>query len=165
MSTTRELGAALLLWLMLGSIFALAGCGPLGPFSGGSLSGPVHAQPVDDWSFSQADETVQIETNPAEPHSVNTWCVGLGERLYVPTSMIRGPKTPSERGWVKNVIADPRLRIRIGGELYERMAVRVTDVEEYDAARVALEAKYALDPAERDPEREIWIFRLDPRGA
>jgi hypothetical protein len=145
--------------------FALAGCGPLGPLSGGSLRGPVHTQPVVDWSFVATESTCQLETNPASPHSVNTWCIGIADRLYVPSSMIRGPKTPSERDWVKNIVANPRLRIRIGGELYERVAVRVTDVGEYDAARVALEAKYALDPAERDPEREIWIFRLDPRGA
>jgi hypothetical protein len=146
-------------------LLALAACGPIGPFSGGALRGDVRTEAPKDWSVAQAHETVQIETNPAEPHSVNTWCVAIGERLYVPTSMIRGPKSPSERDWVKNVAADPRLRIRIDGVIYERTAVRVSDPAEFEAARAALEAKYALDPAERDPEREIWIFRLDPRGA
>ena len=79
--------------------------------------------------------------------------------------MIRGPKSPNERDWVKNVAADPRTRIRIGDAIYERIAVRVTESGEYDAARGALEKKYALDPAARDPERDIWIFRLGPRGA
>ncbi len=161
MSRPARGAAALLTSLVL----SLAGCGPIGPLSGGALDGPVHTQPVEDWSFTQTQETVQLETNPAAPHSVNTWCVGIGERLYVPTSMIRGPKTPGERDWVVNVSADPRLRIRIDGVVYERVAVRVTDAREYDAARAALEAKYALDPAARDPEREIWIYRLDPRGA
>lgn len=144
-------------------ILVLAGCGPLGPLSGGALSGPVHSKPVDDWSFVAEQENCQVETKPAEPHSVNTWCLGLGGRLYVPTSMIRGPKLPSEREWVLNAVADPRVRIRVGDQVYERVAVRVTDGSEYDAARGALEKKYALDPADRDPEREIWIFRLDPR--
>ena len=146
-------------------LLALAGCGPLGPLSGGKLGGSPHTRPVADWAFVAEQETCQLETNPADPYSVNTWCVGIGARLYVPTSMIRGPKLPSERDWVKNVANDPAVRIRIGDAVYERVAVRVTDVAEYDAARAALEQKYELDPAERDPEREIWIFRLDARGA
>jgi hypothetical protein len=77
--------------------------------------------------------------------------------------MIRGPKTPSERDWVRNVTRDPRVRVRVGDSLYERTASRVEDAAEYDAARAALERKYGLDPAERDPEREVWIYRLDPR--
>jgi len=151
--------------LRLCVLLALAGCGPLGPLAGGSLRGTLHTKPVGDWEFVDAEQTCQLETNSADPYSVNTWCIGLGERLYVPTSMIRGPKTPGERDWVKNVSADPQLRIRIGDEIYERTAVRVTDAGEYDAARAALETKYGLDPADRDPEREIWIFRLDPRAA
>jgi hypothetical protein len=139
----------------------LSACGPLGPFSGGRLSGEVQTGPA---RCAQEISTIQLETNPGEPHSVNAWCVGIGDRLYVPTSMIRGPKVPSEREWVRNASADPRVRIRIAGEIYERTAVRVTEAAEYDAARAALEQKYELDPAERDPEREIWIFRLDPRS-
>jgi len=149
--------------LRLCFLLALAGCGPLGPLSGGTLGGPVHAQPVGDWAFVDAEHTCQLETNPAAPYSVNIWCLGDGARLYVPTSMIRGPKSPGERAWVVNVGADPRVRIRIGDEIYERVAVRVGDAAEYDAARSALEKKHGLDPADRDPDREIWIFRLDPR--
>jgi len=29
--------------------------------------------------------------------------------------------------------------------------------------RVRLAAKHAADPAEREPEREIWIYRLEAR--
>jgi len=107
---------------------------------------------------------VQVETRGAEPHSVNTWCAALDGKLYVPTSMIRGPKNPAEREWVRNVQRDPAVRLRVGDTLYDLVAVRVTDPAELEAARARLEAKYALDPAERDPEREIWIFRLEARS-
>jgi hypothetical protein len=41
--------------------------------------------------------------------------------------------------------------------------VRVPDDSpEYWAARNALEARYDIAVADRDPERVIWIFRLDP---
>ncbi len=146
--------------LLLGSALLLA-CGPVGPFAGGRLSGAVGPSQVQDWSFAAEIETAQLETRPDKPHSVNTWFEGIGPSLYVPTSMIRGPKTPTERSWVSHVSIDPRVRIRLGAQVFERVAVRVTDEPEYERARVALEAKYDLDVADRDPERTIWIYRLE----
>jgi hypothetical protein len=137
-------------------------CGPLGPFSGGRLSGEVGPAQVGDWGFAQDEEVAQLETRPNDPHSVNTWFVGLEDRLYVPTSMILGPKDPEERAWVAQVMVDPRVRIRLGAQVFDRRAVLVEGAAEYDIVRSALEAKYELDPTERDPERTIWIFRLDP---
>ena len=150
------------LLVLAGLALSLSGFGPLGPCAGGRLDGAPSAAPAD-WALAAAVEQAHLETNPDEPHSVNAWCVGIGDRLYVPTSMIRGPKTPSEREWVRNVTRDPRVRVRIGDTLYERVAVRVEGAAEYEAARMALERKYGLDPARRDPEREVWIYRLDPR--
>jgi len=148
--------------LLLGSAFLLA-CGPVGPCAGGALSGEVGPSQIQDWSFAAEIATAQLETRPDEPHSVNTWFVGIGASLYVPTSMIRGPRTPTERSWVSHVSIDPRVRIRLGEPVFERVAVRVTDESEYERARAALEAKYDLDVADRDPERTIWIYRLEPR--
>lgn len=148
-----------LLLLLLASGTA---CGPVGPVPGGRLRGDLAQPAVADWSFSDAHQQVELETNPGDPHSVHTWCATLGDRLYVPTSMIRGPKDPGERAWVRNVLADPRVRLRIGAGIHERRAVRVEDRDEYAAALAALDRKYGRDPAERDPERTIWIFRMDP---
>ncbi len=138
-------------------------CGPIGPFAGGALSGEVEATGPTDWGFAEGIETAQLETRPSDPHSINCWFASVGPALYVPTSMILGPKDPTERGWVSHVTQDARVRIRIDGRIHERQAVRVDDGAEYEAARAALEAKYAL--TERDPERTIWIYRLDPRAA
>jgi hypothetical protein len=144
-------------------ILMTTGCGPIGPFAGGSLSGTRGPATVHDWSFAEPIETAQLETRPTDPHSVNTWFAWIGERLYVPTSMILGPKDPAERSWVVHVSQDARVRIRLGDSVYERTAVRVTDPAEYDAARAALERRYELEVEDRDPERDIWIYRLDPR--
>ena len=108
-------------------------------------------------------ELCQIETNPEKPYSVNTWCVGYDEHLYVPSSMILGPTKPTKREWVRNVQTDPRVRVRIESRVYERTAVKVAEELEYAAVRSALEEKYELDPADRGPEREIWIFRMEDR--
>jgi len=141
---------------------SLVACEPIGPIPGGRLSGEPGSPEVLSWDAAEDIEHAQLETRPSDPHSVNTWFAAIGPRLYVPTSMIRGPKNPAERGWVAHVLDDPRVRIRLGHTIHERVAVRVTGPE-YEQARGALEAKYGIEPGARDPEREIWIFRLDQR--
>ena len=139
--------------------------GPLGPFAGGALSGPAGPAHVDDWNFAAGEETAQLETNPDHPRSVTIWFATIGPHVYISSSLILGSSEPSERGWVQGVVKDSRVRIRIAGAVYERVAVRVEDESEYAIALEALQTKYGLDPGERDPERAIWIYRLDPRSA
>jgi hypothetical protein len=148
----------LVVTLALSLILAATGC-PLGPFSGGRLDGEVHSAAVSDWSFVAEHETCQLETNPEDPHSVNTWCMGYGEHLYIPTSMILGPPAPTEREWVKNVQADPHVRVRIGSTVYELTAVRVEDEALLESVLVLLETKHEL----RDSDREIWLYRMQAR--
>lgn len=150
-------------WILAASLaLGPLGC-PLGPLAGGRLGGDIHADPVTDWTFVREVETCQLETNPDDPHSVNTWCTGWNGHLYVPSSMILGPTDPSERGWVLNVQTDPEVRIRIDGMVYELDAERVTDVVVYDAVLAELEDKYDADPAEREEDREIWLYRMRNR--
>lgn len=143
---------------------ALACGGPMGPFPGGRLSGEVGPKRVADWSFVNDHETVQLEVRPEDPYSVNTWSVGIGPSLYVPTSMIFGPLNPTEREWVAAVEKNPAVRIRIDGVVYERSALKVEDDAESTRAREALEANHGIAPEDRDPERTIWIFRLEERA-
>jgi hypothetical protein len=138
-------------------------CGPLGPIPGGGLRGEVHAAPVRDWSFTDAKHTIQLETNPEQPHSVNTWCVGYDGNLYIPTSLILGTKDPSARGWVANVLENPLVRVRIDGRLYELRAVRVSDEQELETVRAKLIAKYDEVEAGEEQAEHAWIFRLESR--
>ena len=151
---------------VLGAVasLGLAGCGPIGPIPGGKLSGMAGPPKVANWGFADHVKHAQLETRPDDPLSVNTWFVGMGPTLYVPTSMTLGSKEPAERNWVKEIDADDRVRIRVGSMIYERRATRVADGSaEYEQARTALEARYEISPEDRDPERTIWIFRLDAR--
>ena len=130
---------------------------PLGPFAGGRLRGEVVSQPVEDWSFTDDVETIKVETRPADPYSVTTWVVSRGGKLYVPSG------DPETRSWVANVEADPRVRLKISGMIYERRAVRVTDPDELAAALDRLVEKYKLDPPTDDDTASFWIIRLEPR--
>lgn len=145
-----------------GAALALA-CGPIGPIPGGALRGDPVAETVQDWSFLDAEHTVQLETRPDDPYSVNVWIGQQQGRPYVPTSLIAGVDEPSERQWVKNALADPRVRLLVQGRLYDLKAVRVDDAAERESVRAALLAKYEVEASEDGHEDQAWIFRLEPR--
>jgi len=142
----RALAAPLLL--------ALA-CGPLGPLPGGRLEGELAPAPAD-WSFSDAAKTVQLETDPAEPYSVNIWGVGLGSAFYVASG-----EGGSSR-WAQNISSDPRVRLQVDGRLYALRAARVEDPTEIERVLAALVEKYDFEPDE-EQRAQAWLFRLEPR--
>ena len=133
------------------------GCeGPTGFFSGGALSGPVATAP-DGWVLPSGASwgTGQLETNPADPYSVNLNYTIVEGVLYVNAG-------DTETQWVVNMDADPRVRLRIDGTVYELRAERVTDRAEVDRFAPAWTAQgaWARDPSELD---ELWLYRLRPR--
>ena len=138
----------------LALVFGL-GCGPLAWIPGGELSGT--AQPVpSNWGFSDAVDTVQLETRPADPYSVNIWGVGIGNRFYVAASN-------RESGWARNIEADPRVRLRVGGSLFELRATRTEDPPELAAFVAALERKYDYDFEEDLRGGKAALYRLESR--
>jgi hypothetical protein len=137
----------------------VAGCGwiePIGPLPGGRLGGEVVREPVNDWSFTDAHDTIAVETRPDDPYSVTVWCFTHGGHLYVPS------RDPQEKTWVKYVLADDRVRLKIGDKIYERRAVRVTDQAEIEAAAPTLLEKYDLERPPPDEAPEVWVFRMEP---
>lgn len=157
---TRRVQTSVVLLLLV-----CAACTPRGPFAGGPLSGKPGPAHVASWEFAADEEVLELETRPEDPRSVTLWFWADGPPLYVASSLIGGTKEPSERTWVAHITGNPRVRILIRGLIYERRARRVIEPSEYERARAGLERKYGLDPSARDPERSVWIFRLDPGGS
>jgi hypothetical protein len=133
------------------------------------LAGDVVREPVTDWGFADADDLVELETNApwGLAHSVTVVCASTGANLYVPSVYLEGGGWPEARRWNRNVVADPRVRIRIDGKIYERRAALVTDEAERAAVFAAFAQKYeawakwrALPSAERP---NIAFVRLDLR--
>ena len=141
----------------------LLACGPLGPIPGGALRGEPVTGPVQDWAFLDDEHTVQLETNPSDPYSVNIWIGHEGGRPYIPSSLIAGVAEPTERQWVENVLDDPNVRLKVQGRLYDLRAVRVEDDTERESVRAALLAKYEVEASDDGHEDQAWIFRLEPR--
>lgn len=104
-------------------------------FSGGRLSGEEGSWPTG-WQDAADVSQIQLETRPEDPHSVNVWIVVVDGAAYISTSLLHGTEVPDEREWVRNVAADPRVRVRIDGVVYlaqlevlddERLKARVLE--------------------------------------
>jgi hypothetical protein len=141
--------------LALLAALGLAGCGPLVMIPGGELSGEVRPAPAD-WSFSDAVDTVQLETRPSDPYSVNVWGVGLGERFYIASGGGR------ESRWAQYMLENGDVRLRIDGAIYELRATLTEDPGELDAFLEAAQRKYEFEP-EPEQRAKAILFRLDPR--
>ncbi len=141
------------------ALLALSGwvlaCGPLVMIPGGELSGELRPTPTD-WSFTDEVDVVQLETRPDDPYSVNVWGVGMGAHFYV----ISGDAEKS--AWAQNILADPRVRLRVGDDLYAQRAERVEDDAEIERLIVGLKKKYDFEPEEGQRETAA-VFRLVAR--
>jgi len=139
-----------------GTLWALALCacgGPIAVFPGGELAGPVKLVPQS-FDFARDAGTVQLETRPEDPYSVNIACAVVDERLYVSAG-------DNKSQWVENMEANPLVRLRIHGDVYELSAQRVTDRAEMDTFAVEwIKNSWARDPRELD---EPWVYHLQAR--
>lgn len=143
----------LLAWVPI-AVFAAACGGPFVLFPGGALEGEVAAVPPD-WAFTDAISTIQIETNPADPYSVNIWVTAAGEALYLHAGANRAR-------WVEYLEADPLLRIKVEDRIYELAATRVTDPGEFARFAERYETKYGNPPRNGNVE-EVYLLRLEER--
>ena len=136
-------------------LLTLTACSePFIVFSGGELSGE-EAPPPADWSSLESVETVQIETRPEDPYSVNIWAAGLGKDLYIGTG-------PDGTRWSRHLQENPRVRLRVDHTIYALLAHPVTDAEERRRVARAYVDKYELD-ADENWVMDAIIFRLDRR--
>jgi hypothetical protein len=141
------------------ALLACAGCDPQERRPGLWLSGDLVSEAVDDWSFTEKHRQIAVQTRTwyGIAHSVTTVCFVHDGQLYVPSQNPRGKR------WVSNVLRDGRVRLQIGGKLYDRNAVRVADDALAEELFAALADKYERlrPPPEERPE--LWFFRMEPR--
>lgn len=149
---SQRLSLSLLIFSLTG---LLAGCDePFIVMPGDALQGTLTDPPAD-WTALNEVGIVQLETRAGDPYSVNIWMAGLGPDIYVATG-------DDATEWSGHIDIDPDVRLRIGTDLYELEATRVTDNREQHAVATAYASKYELDPDDN------WVldgqvFRLDRR--
>ncbi len=157
----RSLAASIVALLVVG-----LACEPQDRRPGLWLSGEPVRKPVADWSFSNEFKEIFVETRTryGVPHSVTTVCAANGAKLYVPSLYSGGKGYPDGKYWTRNVARDPHVRLEIGGRLYERRAVLVSDPAERAEALAAFARKYPFWKKLLDkPEQPVMVLlRMDP---
>ncbi len=131
---------------------ALSGCDPIGRFPGGTLAGEIKTPP-DDWTMMAKIDTVQLETSPDDPYSVNLWVVSTDGRLYVAAG-------GGDTKWSRRIAANPNIRLRIDDNIFELRAFTVDDHEELQEVRLAYMDKYPMD-SDSEEFNDSTVFRLD----
>ena len=147
--------------LAYATLLALAvACGPIGPFSGGRLAGEERSWPSS-WQVAAELEQIQLETRPDAPHSVNVWVVVVEASPFVATSLLMGADEPGEREWVRNVAANPLVRVRVGGFLYRARLETVTEEALRGRLVEAFRSKYPQLKVDRTSR--ALFYRIAPR--
>lgn len=153
------LGAGAFVWARF-----LAG-GPVGPIPGGALRGELATEPVSDWSFAASHDYLSLEHRGGTlPWSTRVWFMVHEGRIHLILPSLFG------RGLHDRLLADPHVRIRLDGRLYDQVAVRV---DEDDAAvfaavvpplvrrQFSIEVDGALRPIPGRGPVETWLWRLE----
>ena len=102
------------------------------------LAGEVVSEAVTNWDWVNqysdafAEDATELETRTwyGIPHSVTVLLVPRGDKLYLQSSAQTfrlNNEFPYGKAWWKNVERDPRVRLKIGGKIYEMTVVLVQD--------------------------------------
>lgn len=108
------------------------------------LSGEVVDEPVSDWSFTDDFGEIFIQTNTAYfiPHSVTAYCAYYDGNFYLFSAYYEGGTFPEMRSWNKNIMRDPRVRLKIGDKLYDQTVRHITDESVKNPVIESFEKKY-----------------------
>jgi len=132
--------------------------GPWGMVPGGAFSQQAEACGPASWERFADVREVELEVSPERPRSMTTWSVVHDGRLFIPADFL----TPWKR-WPARVLADARVRLRVGDRVFACRADRVSEPALVEELRRTIAAKYEIDPEGRAGRVEVWWFRLGPR--
>lgn len=130
---------------------------PVGPIAGRALTGDEQPYPAR-WSFTDDVRTVFLETRPADPHSITTICFVHEGELYVPAN------SGAEKRWTAYVLEDPRVRLKVGDDVFAARARRVQGpLEDYLPSVVAKYREWFPEDVPSEIPPDLWLFRIEAR--
>jgi len=135
-------------------LLVLAACSEYLPIAGGELEGTVSPLPTD-WTELATTEIIQLESTGETPYSVNLWMVEVGGAPHVFAG-------DNRTQWVENIAGNPDVRLKVGDEIFELQAIRVTDAALFETFARTWESKYGNRPRNERVD-ETYLFRLVPR--
>ena len=158
--------ALLLIFVTFGllvSFLRIAGYEPKDTSPGLWLSGDLVSEPITDWSFTNEIEEIFVETRTSYllPHSITTYCAVYEEKFYLFSAYYDGGEFPYARRWNQNVIRDPRVKLKIGGDIYQQNLSFIGDESIKAPIHNAFVNKYSNW---QSPGIEnVHIFLVEPR--
>ncbi len=159
----KTTGIALVLALVIALLsLRLFGFEPRDGRPGLWLAGDLVTEPVTDWSFTDRFGEIYLQTNTVYgiPHSVTVWCAVHDGDFYLFSSYRGGGSFPDKRAWNRNVLRDPRVRLKIGDRLFDQRLRHIDDENTRAPVYRAFLGKY---PNWRSPGQEnVHIFLVEP---
>ena len=139
---------------VLAALLPTLGCGPV---PGGPLRGELAPVPPD-WSGPLGGDRsfCEVESRPADPHSIQLECFTHDGALYAQSHRWALAEWWPVESWAAIWLEHPDVRVRIGEQIFELRAVRVTD----SAVREPILKERGYDPV---PEG-IVLFRFEARS-
>jgi hypothetical protein len=126
-----QIGGISLIAIALFTILSLliVGYEPQDQSPGLWLTGELATEPVADWSFTEQHEEIFVQTRSPWliPHSVTTYCATYNDSFYLFSAYYGGGDFPDLRRWNKNVVRDPRVRLKIGDQLIDQTLSYIDD--------------------------------------
>ncbi len=159
---SKVAGSILICLILLLLTLRVVGFEPRDRRPGLWLKGELVTTPVTDWSFTDKYANILVETRSwyGLPHSVTTNCISHNGQLYLTSTYSPGMQFPRDRAWNRYVMRDPHVRLKIGGQLYDRTLSFVTDPAEKDAVLQSKAKKYPdLKPAKKE---NVYVFHVLP---
>lgn len=141
------------------------------------LTGDVVKTPVADWSFVDSIRNIQVQTHTPYllPHVLTTDIARVGQQLYLfseyfpprPGQRDTRKDFPQARFWNRMVVRDPRIRLKMGNQLFDMRAYPLTDPAQVEVVRQAFLSKYddvqRRDAAPESRRPALYFFRLEPQ--
>jgi len=140
------------------------------------LKGEVVREPVKNWDWVREvnhpvrEHYIMMETNTwyGIPHSVTVRLTPRGDKLYLVGTAQGdrlGKEFPDGKAWWKNVIRDPRVRMKIDGKIYEMTVVLINNRDEVAeiTGRYPIQKRIASDGKEQVVVEAHW-FRVFQRN-
>lgn len=152
----QSLGIIVVCLILVLIVLRITGFGPHARTPGLWLKGNVVTTPVTDWSFTDKIPVVQLQTESwyMLPHSVNINCLDYNGQLYLVSVYPAG----TAHTWNDNVLRDPRVRLKIGDQIYDRTVSLVTDPAEQEGVMQARHNKYPQ--LQVPPNSTIHVFHV-----
>ena len=123
------------------------------------LTGELVTEPVTDWDFTDQYEEIFVQTKTwyGIPHSVTVYCAQYNGDFYLFSAYYGGGNFPDKRSWNQNVMRDPRVRLKIGDQLFDQTLTYIDDEIIRTLVHQAFADKYPKWPSPGQENVHIFL--------